>query len=506
MKILILQLARFGDIIITLPTVHALRRKYPHAEIHVLVRSRFKQAIAHVDEVDKVWELDSRTILEPTILDHREYPESVRRTTQFVDHLIAQSFTHVFNLSFSPLSSHICAALEEFGSEIKGYTRYEDGSLAIPDDASAYFYGQVGVGKFSRIHLADIFAAICEVDLTEMDWFLNLSQDRSLGDLKNTFALSDDYLLIHVGASEKAKRLASFKWAHIVRGLSRFYEGDIVLIGSPDEASIGQEIESTAHVDRIVNLVGKTAVRDIFPLIDGSRLVLGCDSLPMQVASLLGRLCLNLSFSTVNFWETGPYSVGSRVIFADQEASLTSDRVIRETEALLSDKESGLPVVLRTGRDLVGFELRGGLQIDDYEFNLIEALYMDGNFPQPRTVEEELMYQRLDEVCSLALEQLDLVIDPQTRKMAMEILEQVDRILETVDRMVPSMFPLLSWFQTERLRVGPGSLEVVVAKTIELFSKLQLICRIFVDSSDEDMMNQDYETYGEDYANQEMVE
>ena len=44
MRILVLQLARFGDIFQTWPTLKALRRQHPESEIHFLVRSRFSEA------------------------------------------------------------------------------------------------------------------------------------------------------------------------------------------------------------------------------------------------------------------------------------------------------------------------------------------------------------------------------------------------------------------------------------------------------------------------------
>lgn len=44
MKILVLQLARFGDIYLTWPALRALRRRYPDASIHLLVRERFVAA------------------------------------------------------------------------------------------------------------------------------------------------------------------------------------------------------------------------------------------------------------------------------------------------------------------------------------------------------------------------------------------------------------------------------------------------------------------------------
>ena len=63
MKILILQLARLGDLYMSWPAMKALRRQYPTAEIHLMVRSSFKEAMVGNNSVNKIIELNSEKIL-----------------------------------------------------------------------------------------------------------------------------------------------------------------------------------------------------------------------------------------------------------------------------------------------------------------------------------------------------------------------------------------------------------------------------------------------------------
>jgi heptosyltransferase III len=67
MKILIIQLARLGDIYQTWPVVRGLKRAYPTAEIHFLARKKFASACEGISEIDQLWQLDTRSILEPLI-------------------------------------------------------------------------------------------------------------------------------------------------------------------------------------------------------------------------------------------------------------------------------------------------------------------------------------------------------------------------------------------------------------------------------------------------------
>ena len=64
MKILVIQLARLGDIYQTWPSVFALKRKYPEAKIDLLVRERFAAATHGLSAVDEVVHFPSREVLD----------------------------------------------------------------------------------------------------------------------------------------------------------------------------------------------------------------------------------------------------------------------------------------------------------------------------------------------------------------------------------------------------------------------------------------------------------
>ena len=113
MKILVLQLARFGDILTTWPVLRALRRKHPTAEIHFLVRSRFVEATHGLSAVDRVWSLDVEHVLEPLLSEEVSVEGSVSRLDNLYGELSAQDFTDVINLSFSPASA-FCRSLSHF--------------------------------------------------------------------------------------------------------------------------------------------------------------------------------------------------------------------------------------------------------------------------------------------------------------------------------------------------------------------------------------------------------
>ncbi len=63
-EIAVLRLSSLGDVVLTLPVVHALRRAYPRAKLHAWVKEEFADVFAHDPAVDhvRVLEKDARRI------------------------------------------------------------------------------------------------------------------------------------------------------------------------------------------------------------------------------------------------------------------------------------------------------------------------------------------------------------------------------------------------------------------------------------------------------------
>ena len=221
MKILILQLARLGDIYQTWPVLRALKRSHPGAQIHFLTRSTFAPAAPGKDVIDHHWMLDSKDILLPLIDEKPDIKTSLRRLSSMTMALRMEEYQMIVNLSFSPFSSCLAKELQTPGCEIKGYTRTDDDFLSIPDDGSAYFYAQAGIGRANRIHVTDLFAFIAGVELTDADWIMP-EADHLLSKSAVVREAGQNPIVIHVGASDLGKTLTWTKWMQVSRGLNRW--------------------------------------------------------------------------------------------------------------------------------------------------------------------------------------------------------------------------------------------------------------------------------------------
>src|SRR4051812_45505535 len=104
-KIIILQLARLGDIIQTLPTVQGLKAANPGCEITLVVRERFAAAALISPHVDKLVVLPTADLIGPALLsDAGRVISNDLLADWIVDNFAATRYDLLLNLTFSKAS------------------------------------------------------------------------------------------------------------------------------------------------------------------------------------------------------------------------------------------------------------------------------------------------------------------------------------------------------------------------------------------------------------------
>ena len=464
-KILVIQLTRFGDILLTIPTLNGLRRNFPDAQIDFLVRSRFRHSCELLNSVNSIYTLDGRNILQPLLENSKNIQVSDERLKGLLESLRAQGYTHIFNLSFSPVSSYIQYYLTKGDVVARGYTRHSDGFLSLPDDISAYFHAQVGIGSKNRFHVADLMAQICGINLQPSDWISNVVSSRERSGIA-----------IHMGASQKFKTLSPQKWYSCLSGLLRKGFGPLVLIGSTDEQAEAESICAKLADQRIRNCVGRTTFAQLAETIQSCQLLIGGDSAPIHVAALTGTPCLNISLKGVNFWETGPQALGSRVMVIEDEADLASDQMVAEVESMLQGGASPIAQWIRDNESDTGYSPLQPAS-EEYSWELIKAIYLNEKFPIPANEKiEQALYQIL-ELCILSHEQTQKILIDRSQTTSL-ILDRIDESMAAVMKLVPDITPLIKWYFTEKVRQGPLPLFELVETNLRLLEQLHalLVC------------------------------
>lgn len=470
MKILIIQLARLGDIYMTWPAIRGLRRAYPNAEIHFLTRPRFDGAVAGLHEINHHWSLPVSHILSPLVQDQAQISTSMQRLDETVSALQAEKFDWIINFTFSPVSSYLTHLLSRDEARVTGYSRHQDGTLCLPDEVSTYFYAQVGTEKANRVHIADIFASMLEIQYIESDWAAPQVESFHT-------PLPERYLVLHVGASERHKSLGAKSWIVALNEVAKKHKTlSIVLVGAADEAELASEIQKNVKEVHFVNLVGKTKIDDLFPILQDSELLIGCDSAPIHVASLTDTPTLNISLGQVNYWETGPKATLSFIYRAESEDKVNGQK-LGEIIASLLEGQVAADLIVRTG-GMVSYK-KFETPDSRFQWDLIQAIYLGAAYPIADRLEIIQAAIQLQDVNAFAMEQIALIQEKGIEVIG-PLLDGADEIIQNIGKMVPELGPLVNWYQSEKVRIPPGTLADLSQASLLVHQRLNTFIRVYV--------------------------
>lgn len=71
--VLIIRLSSIGDVVLTSPVVREVKRAFPEAELHFLIKEKYRDTVAHNPRIDKVFVLQSSLLKTAQILRAHQY-------------------------------------------------------------------------------------------------------------------------------------------------------------------------------------------------------------------------------------------------------------------------------------------------------------------------------------------------------------------------------------------------------------------------------------------------
>jgi hypothetical protein len=229
--------------------------------------------------------------------------------------------------------------------------------------------------------------------------------------------------------------------------------------------------------DQVMNLVGLTTLTESFQVIAGATILVGCDSAPMHMASLTGTRCLNLSLGRTNFWETGPRSKGSWILRGATEEDMASDRIATLINLMLEKGRAPVGII----QTQEGTPSYSGLFPKDVEFQwkFTQAIYQGTPFPEPVSDGFWQALDQLTEVNQFLIEQLEAIKGGAALESLAALMDRGEEVIGAIARIVPAW--AIAWYQTEKLRIGPGDQGVVLDRTIEIQGLMAKLLEVYQD-------------------------
>ena len=297
-KILIIKPSAFGDIVHSLPFLHAIKSCFPHCEIHWVVSKELQFFLEGHPLIDKLW-----------IFKRKEWgiSTSIVTTMQEIVSFCRGLRSEKFDISVD-LSGLLRSGLITFfaGARIKlGFLESDEGS--------PFFYThKIRGGK--EIHAIDRYLKIasflgCDTNNIEYP-FAPFPEHPAICN-----ELPRQYAIMVPSAGKEANRWPAERYGKLASRLPI----PSVMIGGKADSDVVQTAAGFSE-GKAINLVGRTSLKDVLPIIKNAQFMVTNDTGPMHLAAAFNTPVFAI-FGPANPIRTGPYGKIHTIIQEELECS-----------------------------------------------------------------------------------------------------------------------------------------------------------------------------------------
>lgn len=281
-----------GDVIMSTPTIRAIRRNFPSSHISVLAKSWVIPVYFNNPDIDSVELYDT---------DDNVFQ-------------VAKGLKQKFDLAIL-LQNAFEAALIAFLAKIPNRLGYNT------DARTLLLTHPVRLDPArKKMHQIDYYLGILEdaglkTFGREQTLIISEEEKQSAENVLKDYGFSDDDIIIGINpgaAYGTAKRWFSERYAELCRRLDQQFKCKFIIFGSAGEKSLGESVCGQIG-ENVVNICGRTTLREAFALIDKCRLFITNDSGLMHAAAALNVPQIAI-FGSTNHITTSPSSDKSHII------------------------------------------------------------------------------------------------------------------------------------------------------------------------------------------------
>lgn len=297
-RICIIKPSSLGDVVQALPILFALRARFPYAHLAWLVNRSYASLLRPIRILNEVIEFDRERFRPGGLAALKGYFD-------FLGELADRRFELTIDLQGllrSGSMSWATRAPKRFG-------------LASAREGASFFYTYViddlpveqgAVQRYWKV------ASAFGVGNIPKEFPLDLSPIERSWAADQLKKLRRPVIAINAGARWETKRWPAESFAATARRAASVSGASYVLVGGPGEESIADEVQKGLSSE-VVNLCGKTSLRQLAAILEQSDLVLTNDSGPMHLAAAVGTRTVSI-FTCTSPDRAGPFGWGHRIV------------------------------------------------------------------------------------------------------------------------------------------------------------------------------------------------
>lgn len=313
-KILFIQTAFLGDVLLTIPSLRRLKVKYPGAQISLITRKGLGEILKKLNLVDNVYEVDKGSA----------------HSYQQVQQALKLS---LFDLLITPHESFRTgyfawkiSALEKIGPRtfynFLFFDRLVRKNKQLPEPLRVLqFCDELAQPQWSVKELYAIENNKLKVDTSfaSMSCRDEISAWHEYGKMETQFGLQRKRVLLFPGSVWETKKYPVHQYLEVTKTLIQ--KGfSVVLMGAKNEVHLGEQIQKGLD-QPILNLIGQTSLAETLCLMALSGCVLGNDSGSSHLASVAGCPSVTVFGPTIVEFGYRPWSNQSYIVQTAKQLS-----------------------------------------------------------------------------------------------------------------------------------------------------------------------------------------
>ncbi|MDN4502486.1 glycosyltransferase family 9 protein [Alteromonadaceae bacterium BrNp21-10] len=203
---------------------------------------------------------------------------------------------------------------------------------------------------FERQHLLDGFLALAQKIGRETiefkGWRLaeTIKEPQFIETLRQLSPPGSPLIAINLAASKAERNWPAHLYIHLIKCISAHSDANILLVGGQQQLELAAANKITQQCDNVINMVGKTSLKQLAALLANSSCLVSPDSGPVHIAVAMGTPVIGL-YAVARSELSGPYlhrelcidayEQAARVLQNQQKSELDWHHRIHDKRAML---------------------------------------------------------------------------------------------------------------------------------------------------------------------------
>ncbi len=259
MKFVIWQTAFLGDLILTTPLISSLKALYPDSHISLIAKPFGKEVLKNNPYLDEL-----------IIFDKKK---------QSTFSLIKKLKVSKFDIAISPHRSHR-ASYSLFLARIPERIGFDKAGFS-------FLYTKRAKHTFDGTHEIDrnfrLLEFLPNFDKNKLQKYPQIFLTEEENNFYKNFTLEkNNYIVVAPGSKWQTKKWTEEGFREVIKRLSEDFK--IVLIGGKEDIQTSEKILEGLNIKNIINITGKTNLRQSFSIIKNAKALISNDSAPVHMA------------------------------------------------------------------------------------------------------------------------------------------------------------------------------------------------------------------------------